>query len=66
MNHGAASNNTIRFKILEDSLIPLEDIHLAIGAKGQETQIGDGGFGVVYKGQLSERWEKRTVAIKCL
>nr|GEW39412.1 protein kinase, ATP binding site-containing protein [Tanacetum cinerariifolium] len=65
-NHGAASANTGRYKKLEDSLIPLQDINLAIGAKGQETRIGDGGFGVVYKGQPSERWQNRTVAIKCL
>ncbi|GJX45427.1 protein kinase, ATP binding site-containing protein [Tanacetum coccineum] len=65
-NHGAAFNNTRRFKRLEDSLIPLKDINLAIGVKGPETQIGDGGFGVVYKGHPSERWQNRTVAIKCL
>nr|GEW39411.1 protein kinase, ATP binding site-containing protein [Tanacetum cinerariifolium] len=65
-NHGAASNNTRRFRKLEDSFIPLEDINLGIGVKGPETQIGDGGFGVVYKGQPCERWENHTVAIKCL
>ncbi|GJW58514.1 protein kinase, ATP binding site-containing protein [Tanacetum coccineum] len=65
-NKGAGSNNTGRFKKLEDSRIPLKDIDLAIGVKGPETQIGDGGFGVVYKGQPSERWQNRTVAIKCL
>nr|GEW23624.1 ribonuclease H-like domain-containing protein [Tanacetum cinerariifolium] len=65
-NHGAASNNTKRFSNLEDSFIPLKDINMAIGVKGQETRIGDGGFGVVYKGQPSERWQNRTVAIKCL
>ncbi|GKC84499.1 protein kinase, ATP binding site-containing protein, partial [Tanacetum coccineum] len=65
-NHGAASNNTKRFSKLEDSFIPLKDINIAIGVKGQETRIGEGGFGVVYKGQPSERWQNRTVAIKCL
>ncbi|GKE35480.1 protein kinase, ATP binding site-containing protein, partial [Tanacetum coccineum] len=65
-NQGVASNNTRRFRKLEDSLIPLKDINLAIGVKGPETRIGDGGFGVVYKGQPSERWQNRTVAIKCL
>ncbi|GJS18527.1 protein kinase, ATP binding site-containing protein [Tanacetum coccineum] len=65
-NHGPASANTGRYKKLEDSLIPLEDINMAIGVKGQETRIGEGGFGVVYKGQPSERWQNRTVAIKCL
>ena len=39
---------------------------MAIGLKGPETRIGDGGFGVVYKGQLSEHWQNRTVAIKYL
>lgn len=39
---------------------------MAIGDKGQETRIGDGGFGDVYKGQPSEHWQNRTVAIKCL
>ncbi|GJR15195.1 protein kinase, ATP binding site-containing protein [Tanacetum coccineum] len=48
------------------SFIPLRDINLAIGVKGKETRIGDGGFGVVYKGQALERWQNRTVAIKCL
>ncbi|GJW52221.1 ARID DNA-binding domain-containing protein [Tanacetum coccineum] len=66
INHEAAFNNTKRFRKLEDSFIPLKDINMAIGVKGQETRIGDGGFGVVYKGQPSERWQNRTVAIKCL
>ncbi|GKC12298.1 protein kinase, ATP binding site-containing protein [Tanacetum coccineum] len=66
INHEAAFNNTKRFRKLEDSFIPLKDINMAIGVKGPETQIGDGGFGVVYKGQPSERWQNRTVAIKCL
>ncbi|PWA65745.1 hypothetical protein CTI12_AA166810 [Artemisia annua] len=64
--HGAASTLARKNQKLEDFRIPLKDINLAIGVKGQETRIGDGGFGFVYKGQLSERWQNRTVAIKCL
>ncbi|PWA96074.1 protein kinase-like domain-containing protein [Artemisia annua] len=52
-------------KRLEEALYT-QDINSAIGVKGQETKIGDGGFGVVYKGHPSERWQNRTVAIKCL
>ncbi|PWA40941.1 serine/threonine/dual specificity protein kinase, catalytic domain-containing protein [Artemisia annua] len=65
-NHGAASTITRKDQKLEDFRIPLKDINLAIGVKGQDTRIGDGGFGFVYKGQPSERWQNRTVAIKCL
>ncbi|GJY94930.1 protein kinase, ATP binding site-containing protein [Tanacetum coccineum] len=50
----------------EDPLIPLIRNQTRLGVKGPETRIGDGGFGVVYKGQPSERWQNRTVAIKCL
>ncbi|GKB91679.1 protein kinase, ATP binding site-containing protein [Tanacetum coccineum] len=57
---------SLQHQKLEDFLIPLSDINLAIGLKGQETQIGDGGFGVVYRGQPLERWQNRRVAIKCL
>ncbi|GJS64462.1 protein kinase, ATP binding site-containing protein [Tanacetum coccineum] len=68
-NHRAPSTVTegsLQYQKLEDFLIPLKDIDLAIGVKGPETRIGDGGFGVVYKGQPLERWQNRTVAIKCL
>ncbi|GJV07972.1 protein kinase, ATP binding site-containing protein [Tanacetum coccineum] len=64
--HGAASTISRINQKLEDFRIPLEDINSAIGVKGQETHIGEGGFGAVYKGQPSERWQNRTVAIKCL
>ncbi|GKE23281.1 protein kinase, ATP binding site-containing protein [Tanacetum coccineum] len=64
--HGAAATIARKTQKLEDFRIPLKDINLAIGVKGQETRIGDGGFGFVYKGQPSERWQNRTVAIKCL
>ncbi|KAI3754010.1 hypothetical protein L2E82_26094 [Cichorium intybus] len=47
-------------------LIPLEEINRATENFSQERCIGDGGFGAVYKGQLSERWENRTAAIKRL
>ncbi|GKA44819.1 protein kinase, ATP binding site-containing protein [Tanacetum coccineum] len=65
-NHGAASTDTRINQNIADFLIPLIDINSAFGEKGQEIRIGDGGFGVVYKGQPSERWQNRTVAIKCL
>ncbi|PWA81223.1 Protein kinase, ATP binding site-containing protein [Artemisia annua] len=48
--HGAASTIARKDQKLEDFRIPLKDINLAIGEKGQETRIGEGGFGVVYKG----------------
>ncbi|GJX35360.1 protein kinase, ATP binding site-containing protein, partial [Tanacetum coccineum] len=64
--HGAASTIARKNQKLEDFRIPLKDINSAIGVKGQETQIGDGGFGIVYKGKPSGRWQNRTVAIKRL
>ncbi|KAJ9558478.1 hypothetical protein OSB04_013092 [Centaurea solstitialis] len=51
---------------LEKFLIPLEEINRATKNFSPETQIGDGGFGMVYKGQLSESWENRMAAIKRL
>ncbi|GJX91098.1 protein kinase, ATP binding site-containing protein, partial [Tanacetum coccineum] len=64
--HGASSTIARKDQKLEDFRIPLEDINLAIGVKNQDTHIGEGGFGMVYKGQPLERWQNRTVAIKCL
>ncbi|KAI3511184.1 hypothetical protein L1887_18329 [Cichorium endivia] len=51
---------------LEKYLIPLEEINRATQNFSEERRIGDGGFGALYKGQLSERWEKCTAAIKRL
>ncbi|PWA49035.1 hypothetical protein CTI12_AA486200 [Artemisia annua] len=51
-------------KKLEDFRIPLEEIRLATGKFSKI--IGMGGFGVVYKGQFSERWQNCSVAIKRL
>ncbi|KAI3518232.1 hypothetical protein L1887_06741 [Cichorium endivia] len=51
---------------LESFLIPLKEINLATQDFNPETRIGDGGFGVVHKGKLSELWQDRTVAIKRL
>ncbi|KAI3511180.1 hypothetical protein L1887_18325 [Cichorium endivia] len=51
---------------LEKYLIPLEEINRATQNFSEERRIGDGGFGAVYKGQLSERWENCTAAIKRL
>ncbi|CAI9262225.1 unnamed protein product [Lactuca saligna] len=51
---------------LENFLIPLKEIYLATQYFSVETQIGDGGFGVIYKGQLSEHRQKCIVAIKRL
>ena len=39
---------------------------MATGTLNPETFIGSGGFGNVYKGKLSQRWQNCTVAIKCL
>ncbi|PWA46263.1 hypothetical protein CTI12_AA415020 [Artemisia annua] len=66
-NHGAASTVPIQSyhdQNLKKFRIPLEEIRLAIGVKSTESQIGDGGFGLVYKGKLSELWQNRTAAIK--
>ncbi|PWA61113.1 protein kinase-like domain-containing protein [Artemisia annua] len=39
---------------------------MAVGNFSLDQLAGGGGFGSVYKGQLSERWQNRTVAIKRL
>ncbi|CAI9269062.1 unnamed protein product [Lactuca saligna] len=51
---------------LEKYRIPLKEIMRATRNFSSKTMIGDGGFGFVYTGQLSEKWKKRTVAIKRL
>ncbi|KAL7616433.1 hypothetical protein Lser_V15G03260 [Lactuca serriola] len=63
-NNGQAS--TITTNSLESFLIPLTEIKLATHDFSPETKKGSGGFGVVYKGTLSKRWENCTVAIKRL
>lgn len=49
---------------LEKYRIPLEEIIRATRNFSSETQIGDDGFGMIYKGQLSEHRKNYTVAIK--
>ncbi|XP_042753373.1 uncharacterized protein LOC111892795 [Lactuca sativa] len=51
---------------LETYLIPLEEVNLATKNFSPERYIGGGGFGKVYKGELSERWQNRTAAFKRL
>ncbi|CAH1440498.1 unnamed protein product [Lactuca virosa] len=51
---------------LENYLIPLEEVNLATKNFSPERYIGGGGFGKVYKGELSERWQNRTAAFKRL
>ncbi|XP_023767975.2 myosin-14-like isoform X1 [Lactuca sativa] len=51
---------------LKNYLIPLEEIKRATENFSQQRCIGGGGFGLVYKGQLSERWQNFIVAIKRL
>jgi len=51
---------------MESYLIPLEEIKRATENFSQQRCIGGGGFGAVFKGHLSERWQNRTVAIKRL
>ncbi|KAI3511335.1 hypothetical protein L1887_18486 [Cichorium endivia] len=51
---------------LEKYRIPLEEIIQATKNFSSESQIGDGGLGMVYKGQLSEHRQNRTVAIRRL
>ncbi|KAL7617910.1 hypothetical protein Lser_V15G03271 [Lactuca serriola] len=48
---------------LENYLIPLYEIKRATENFSEERYIGGGGFGAVYKGQLSERWQCRTAAM---
>ncbi|CAI9263150.1 unnamed protein product [Lactuca saligna] len=51
---------------LEKYRIPLAEIIRATDNFSSKTLIGDGGFGMVHKGQLSELWQNPTVAIKRL
>ncbi|CAH1441000.1 unnamed protein product [Lactuca virosa] len=51
---------------LEKYRIPLEEIIHATNNFSFDTLIGDGGFGMVYKGQLSKHSQNLTVAIKRL
>ncbi|KAI3511267.1 hypothetical protein L1887_18416 [Cichorium endivia] len=51
---------------LENYLIPLEEINRATENFSKHRYIGGGGFGAVYKGQLSETWQNRAAAIKRL
>ncbi|KAL7618882.1 hypothetical protein Lser_V15G03252 [Lactuca serriola] len=51
---------------LENYLIPLKEIKLATENFSLNRCIGSGGFSDVYRGQLSERWQKHTAAIKRL
>ncbi|GJU80976.1 protein kinase, ATP binding site-containing protein [Tanacetum coccineum] len=69
-NHQSATSTTTmgshRYQKLEDLLIPLKEINLATCNFDNNSRIGDGGFGVVYKGRLSESWKNQGVAIKRL
>ncbi|XP_042755088.2 leucine-rich repeat receptor protein kinase HPCA1 [Lactuca sativa] len=51
---------------LEKCRIPLAEIIRATKNFSSETLVGDGGFGMVYRGQLSNHWKKQLVAIKRL
>ncbi|GKB76097.1 protein kinase, ATP binding site-containing protein, partial [Tanacetum coccineum] len=61
-----ATMGSHRYQKLEDLLIPLKEINLATCDFDNNSRIGDGGFGVVYKGRLSESWKNHGVAIKRL
>ncbi|CAI9269222.1 unnamed protein product [Lactuca saligna] len=66
-NQEAASAITIQshqYQNLESFLIPLEEIRLATHDFSHETRIGDGEFGVIYKGKLSQQWQNRNAAFK--
>ncbi|KAL7617432.1 hypothetical protein Lser_V15G03246 [Lactuca serriola] len=51
---------------LESYLIPLDEIKRATENFSQDRCIGHGGFGAVYKGELSASWQNRTAAVKRL
>ncbi|KAL4587856.1 hypothetical protein LXL04_000730 [Taraxacum kok-saghyz] len=51
---------------LTNYLIPLYEIISATENFSQERCIGGGGFGLVYRGQLSESWKSQSVAVKRL
>ncbi|PWA93633.1 hypothetical protein CTI12_AA069310 [Artemisia annua] len=70
VNHQTATSTATMgshgYQKLEDLLIPLKEINLATCDFDNSSRIGDGGFGVVYKGRLSESWKNQEVAIKRL
>ncbi|CAH1440797.1 unnamed protein product [Lactuca virosa] len=51
---------------LKNYSVPLEEINLATENFSPQRCIGGGGFGYVYRGQLSKHWQDRIVAIKRL
>ncbi|CAI9271334.1 unnamed protein product [Lactuca saligna] len=51
---------------LEKHRIPLNEIIRATKNFSLEVVVGDGGFGMVYRGRLSNHWENQLVAIKRL
>nr|XP_043611807.1 tyrosine-protein kinase JAK2-like [Erigeron canadensis] len=66
-NENASSNTILHQKQnLEDFLIPLEKIKTATNEFHKKKLVGGGGFGLVYKGKLSEGRKKRIAAIKRL
>ncbi|GJV26300.1 protein kinase, ATP binding site-containing protein [Tanacetum coccineum] len=63
------STSTIRSQLyqkLEDLSIPLKEIKRATCDFCKTSEIGKGGFGVVYQGRLSDHWKNHEVAIKRL
>ncbi|KAI3511207.1 hypothetical protein L1887_18352 [Cichorium endivia] len=66
-NQDAASTSTLpmqQHQNLESFVIPLEEIHLATENFSEQRYIGGGDFASVYRGELSEPWQNRIVAIK--
>nr|GEW22257.1 protein kinase, ATP binding site-containing protein [Tanacetum cinerariifolium] len=61
-----STKHSLHYQKLKDILIPLTKISLATSNFSKDSRLGDGGFGVVYKGRLFDRRQNHEAAIKRL